>query len=162
VFVAVSINIGHILRIRGLPGRPGESVILFVSALFNCACVLVPDQPVRALGVELLTAGVVTWAVLTGIVVRVLRRPTPQPRSWHVTRLLSVQAATIPTILSGLSLLGLVGGGLYWLVAAVLVSVFVATTRTFLGGESGSNLRERRLRDEPSTGRASWRVVRGR
>jgi hypothetical protein len=76
VYVAVSINIGRILRIRGLPGRAGESVILFLSALCQCAFVLLPYQSVRALGVELLATGIFTWAVLTEIVVRVLRKPT--------------------------------------------------------------------------------------
>ena len=33
VFVAVSINIDRILPVRCLPGRAGESVILFITAL---------------------------------------------------------------------------------------------------------------------------------
>jgi hypothetical protein len=53
VFVAVSINIDRILRVRGLPGRAGESVILFLSTLCQCVLVLIPHQPARALGAEL-------------------------------------------------------------------------------------------------------------
>jgi hypothetical protein len=47
VFVAVSINIDRILPVRGLPGRAGESVILFVTALIACAFVLVPQSVQR-------------------------------------------------------------------------------------------------------------------
>lgn len=132
VFVAVSINISRILQVRGVPGRAGESVILLLSALCLCAFVLVPEQSVRALGAELLVTGALTWMLLTGLVVDAFRRPSRQPRSWHLTRLLSVWVATVPAVLAGLSLLGVLGGELYWLVVAVLASVVWATTNAWV------------------------------
>ena len=127
VFVAVSINIGRILRVRGLAGRAGESVILFISALCQCAFVLIPHQPVAALGAELFIAGLVTLAILTAILIPALRTPTRQPRSWTITRVVIQQAAAVPAILAGCSLLGWIPGGLYWLAAGVLCSVIAAT-----------------------------------
>lgn len=132
VFVAVSINIGQVLRIPGLPGRAGESVILFLAGLCMCAFVLVPDQSVRALGVELVVTGAVTGAALTKLAVDGARAPSRQPAAWHATRLVSVWAATLPAVLAGLSLLDLLGGGLRWLAAAVLLSVLWATANAWV------------------------------
>ena len=127
VFLAVSINIERILRVRGLAGRAGESIILFLSAVCACAFVLIPHQPVAALGAELLGAGLVTLAILTVIVIPALGIPTRQPRSWTITRVVIQQAATVPVILAGCSLLGWIAGGLYWLAAGVLCTVIAAT-----------------------------------
>ena len=40
-FVAVSINISRILSVPHLPGRAGETVILFLGAVCECALVLI-------------------------------------------------------------------------------------------------------------------------
>src|SRR5262245_61052239 len=81
VFVAVSINIDRILRVQGLPGRAGESVILLVAAVCECAFVLVPQQSVTALAVEFVVAGALTCIVLIAILIPALRRPSRQPLS---------------------------------------------------------------------------------
>jgi hypothetical protein len=96
VFVAVSINIDRILRVQGPPGRAGESVILLVAAVCECAFVLVAHQAVTALAIELVVAGALTCAVVIAILVATLRRPNRQPSSWHATRAISVLACTIP------------------------------------------------------------------
>jgi len=127
VFVAVSINIDRILRVQGLPGRAGESVIVLVAAVCECAFLLVPHQPLTALAVELVAAGAITWLVVLAIVVPALRRPSRQPLSWHAFRVFAVQACTIPIVLSGFSLLGWLPGGLYWLVGGVLFALAFAT-----------------------------------
>ena len=127
VFVAVSINIDRILRVQGLPGRAGESVILLIAAVCVCAFVLVAHQPVTALAVELVVAGALTCVVLIAILLPALRRPSRQPRSWHATRAISVVACTIPIVLAGFSLLGWLPGGLYWVVGGVLLSIVYAT-----------------------------------
>jgi hypothetical protein len=132
VFLAVSINIGRILRVRGLAGRAGESVILFISALCQCAFVLIPHQPVTALGAELLGAGLVTLGILAAILLPALRIPTRQPRSWTITRVVIQQAVAVPAILAGCSLLGWIAGGLYWLAAGVLCAVIAATANAWI------------------------------
>jgi modulator of FtsH protease len=132
VFLAVSINIERILRVRGLAGRAGESVILFLSAVCLCAFILIPHQPVAALGVELFSAGLVTLAILTAILIPALGIPTRQPRSWTITRVVIQQAAVVPAILAGCSLLGWIPGGLYWLAAGVLCSVVAATANAWI------------------------------
>jgi hypothetical protein len=132
VFVAVSINIDRILPVRGLPGRAGESVILFLTALTACAFVLVPHQPATALGVELLILGVLVLVLLVLIVMPALRGPSRQPTTWHATRIVGIAAATVPIVLAGASLLHWLGGGLYWLVAGVLAALAVGTANAWV------------------------------
>ena len=127
IFVAVTMNIDRILRVRGLPGRAGESVILYLSVLIECTFLLVPGQPAGVLGAELLLAGLVTLGVLLAIAVPAVRRPNRQPRSWHIFRLVEIAAASVLAMLAGLSLLGAFGGGLYWLVASLLTALLAAT-----------------------------------
>jgi hypothetical protein len=127
VFVAVSVNIDRILSVRGLPGRAGDSVVMFVATLVECAFVLVPHPPVAALGVELLATGAVTSAVLLAIAIPGVRLPSRQPRSWRASRLATTQIVTVPVIMAGTSFLGWPAGGLYWLVAGVVAALLAAT-----------------------------------
>jgi hypothetical protein len=101
VLVAVSINIDRLLPVRGLPGRAGESVILFISALFACTFVLAPHQPPIGLGVELPILGGLVLILLLLIVTPAVRAPSPQPRSWRITRIVGIAAASIPMLLAG-------------------------------------------------------------
>jgi hypothetical protein len=132
VFLAVSINIGRILVIPGLPGRAGESVVLFLGVLVNCALVLVPRQSAAALGVELLISAGLTWVVLNAIVISAVGKPTRQPRSWQATRVFAIQLATAPVILSSCALLGWPAGGLYWFAGGVLFAIIGATANAWV------------------------------
>lgn len=132
VFVAVSINIRRILSVRGLPGRAGETVILFLAAVCECALVLIPHQPVTALGVELLIAGILASTVLGAIVLPVLAAPTRQPLSWQLSRVIIGLTATGPVILAGCSLIGWIPGGLYWLAVGVLCAVVAASANAWV------------------------------
>src|SRR5215470_13198639 len=79
VFLAVSINIRHILAIPGLPGRAGESVVFFLGVLVECALLLIPGQSATALGIELLVSAGISWTVLNMIAISALGKPTRQP-----------------------------------------------------------------------------------
>jgi hypothetical protein len=132
VFVAVSINVERILRVRGLPGRAGESLVLLIAAVCLCALVLIPRQSGVALGVELLAAGVLTLCILLAIAIPGIRAPSRQPATWHATRLVLVFAATLPVVVAGTSLLGWVAGGLYWLAAGLLCAIVGATANAWV------------------------------
>jgi hypothetical protein len=158
VFVAVSINITRILRVPKLPGRAGETVILFVGALCDCALVLIPHQPVTALGVELLVAGTLAAAILGAIVVPALGVPTRQPWSWRLARVIQGLAATVPVILAGCSLIGWIAGGLYWLAAGVLFAIVFAVGNAWvLLVEVVRDERYRPLGESPGSDDASAR-----
>lgn len=132
VFVAVSINIKRILSVPRLPGRAGESVILFLGTLCECALVLIPNQPVMALGIELVIAGILALAVLGALVLPALTVRTRQPLSWQVTRVIAGLTATGPVILAGCSLIGWIPGGLYWLAAGVLCALIAASANAWV------------------------------
>jgi modulator of FtsH protease len=127
VFLAVSINIRHILAIPGLPGRAGESVVFFLGVLVECSLLLVPRQSATALGIELLAVAGLTLAVLNTIAVPAVGKPTRQPGTWRAYRLIRIQLAAALVLLSGCSLLGWLPGGLYWFAAGVLFAVIDAT-----------------------------------
>jgi hypothetical protein len=122
VFVAVSINLEKVLEVHGLPGRAGESIIMFLGVLITSVFLLAPGQSRQALGVELVVTGVMLAVVLLLIVWFGLKLPTLQPLSWRITRIVAALASSVPVIAAGVSLLAEAGGGLYWLLAAVILA----------------------------------------
>lgn len=123
VFVSVSINLEKVLEIHGLPGRAGESIVMFAGVLILSICLLMPGQSRTALGVELVVGGALLMTLLVLIALPGLNRPTRQPFSWRITRIVLALAASVPVILAGVSLLAEAGGGLYWLAAAFMLAL---------------------------------------
>jgi hypothetical protein len=122
IFVAVSINLEKVLEVHGLPGRAGESIVMFACVLILSFGLLMPGQSRVALGVELVVGGAVLAALLILIALPGLNRPTRQPLSWRITRIVLALAASVPVVVAGASLLAERGGGLYWLAAAFALS----------------------------------------
>jgi len=123
VFVALSVNLERILQVAGLPARAGETVIVLIGAVVQCAFLLIPGLNHVALGVSLLVIGVLEWAIVTAVSVTGARQKTAEPRSWNVARVVYVQIATIPVAVAGLLVLINASGALYWLAGAVLWAV---------------------------------------
>jgi modulator of FtsH protease len=119
----VSINLERILQFPGLPNRAAQTLILLALPLVTALLVIVPGQPSAALGWELLVTGL---AVGTFMLVTDARAPLSEQET-RVTRLFS---RTCPPIVScgclavaGATLLAESGGGLYWVVPAVLAAI---------------------------------------
>jgi hypothetical protein len=123
IFVSVSINLEKVLEIHGLPGRAGESIVMFAGVLILSICLLMPGQSSTALGVELVIGGALLASLLVLIALPGLNRPTRQPLSWRITRIVLALAASLPVIVAGVSLLAERGGGLYWLAAAFAIAL---------------------------------------
>jgi modulator of FtsH protease len=124
LFVAVSINLERIVGYPALPARAAQTLVLLTTPLVVAILLLAPDQGRTALGVELVAAGVLAGAVLFPL----NQRRSAQER---VATVLLVRA--LPSALTaggvlgaGISLLADGGGGLRWLVPAVIAA--------FLGG----------------------------
>jgi hypothetical protein len=126
LFVAVSINLEQILAGDALTSRSLSTMVLFVVPLVVGVLVLVPAQSGTALGVELL----VTGALAGGLLLRINRpssRGALEPQlSWLLIRLLPSSTIAVGLLAAGASLLAGAGGGLRWIVPAVLAA--------FLGG----------------------------
>jgi hypothetical protein len=118
VFVSVSINLDKVLEVHGLPGRAGESIVMFAGVLILSFSLLMPGQSRVAVGVELVIGGALLATLLVLIALPGLNKPTKQPLSWRITRLVLALAASVPVVVAGVSLLAEGGGGLYWLAAA--------------------------------------------
>jgi hypothetical protein len=126
LFVAVSINLAEVLQHPGLPGRAAEAVGLLVGVLVACTFGLVPGQSRTVLGAELLATGLLGWSVQVGIHLHAARHRVGPSTGVLVGRIALAQAAVLPLPIAGLSLLLGAGGGLYWLVPGVILSMVVA------------------------------------
>jgi hypothetical protein len=133
LFVAVSINLERIIALRSLPGAALGAIVLLVAVLMVSTFALVPSQPRWVLGAEVLVVGIAAWSILTAIWIRALRAPIPnQPRFVPVISVVVTQAATLPVVVAGVSLLVGAGGGLYWLVPGVAFSLVVAVVNAWV------------------------------
>ena len=133
LFVAVSINLERIVALRSLPGAALGTIVLLVAVLMVSTFGLVPGQPRWVFGSEVLVVGLVAWSILTGIWIRTLQAPIPnQPRFVPVISVVLTQAATLPMVVAGVSLLLEAGGGLYWLVPGVSFSLVVAVVNAWV------------------------------
>jgi hypothetical protein len=122
IFVSVSINLERVLAMPGVTDRAGESVLMFLAVLIYSLFLLAPGQSTTALGVELLVTGLIFAAVLVLVAALGFRRPTRQPLSWKITRLVAALGSSLPAVVAGVSLIAEAGGGLYWLFAAILLA----------------------------------------
>jgi modulator of FtsH protease len=120
IFVAVSINLEQVLKYPALPPRAVETLSILIGLLVLSVFVLIPGQSLTALGVEILVLGVVMG---TALLVKRIRLPRAdgQPLTWTVTPAGVILAATLPMAAAGISVLVRGGGGLYWLVAALIL-----------------------------------------
>jgi len=125
LFVAVSINLTHILEYPGLSGRAAEALGLLFFVLVVATLGLVPGQSAAGLAGEILAVGGLTELILVIQQLRDARRPEQQLR-WSLTRIVSSALATLPAMVAGLSVLIHAGGGFYWLVPAILLAFAAA------------------------------------
>jgi hypothetical protein len=132
IFVSVSINLEKVLEVHGLPGRAGESIVMFAGFLILSIVLLMPGQSRVAVGIELTIGGVLLAALLILIAVPSLNQPTRQPVSWRVVRILGALAVSLPVIVAGVSLLAEAGGGLYWLAAAFMLAFAVGIANAWV------------------------------
>ena len=123
VIVAVSINLQRILAFPQLPGRAGEMLIMLVGALLASSVALLPGQPAKIFGWEILTIGAFVTVAPLWIQIRALIAVKDQPLHWWLWRLVIVFLAGLPMIAGGILLIAGDESGVYWVAASVLVIV---------------------------------------
>jgi modulator of FtsH protease len=131
VFVAVSINLQEIVSEpgSGLPGRAAEALILLVGVLTASVLLLVPGQGRVTVGALVLAVGLATWGCVAVIQLRRLQdwgTMRSDLRQAFVLRVVLAQIATLPLVVAGITVLTGGLGGLYWLVAGMVLSIVVA------------------------------------
>jgi hypothetical protein len=121
LFVAVSINAQVLNRSRSLRSRAAQTLVLFMTSAI-AAILLVAPQAETALGAELLALSLATGTVLAVLNRRAGHDPVSRvARYFEKASPNSITAVLIG--IAGLSYLLKAGGGLYWMIPAVLASL---------------------------------------
>ena len=120
LFVAVSINLREIIASAHLPDRAAETLSILVALLLLSLFLLAPGQSRTVLGTEILALGAVMAGMLLAMRMGLHRGPS-EPLAWTVVPVTIILAATIPVIVAGSTLLAGAGGGLYWLLPALVL-----------------------------------------
>lgn len=121
LFVAVSLRSAALAGSLSLRSRAAQTLVLFLTPAIT-ALVLVAPQPGTALGAELLAV-----AALSGATLQVLdRRAGHDPSSGvarYVERASPNTMTAVLVAIAGLTFLLKAGGGLYWMIPAVLAGL---------------------------------------
>jgi hypothetical protein len=130
VFVAVSINVERILQFSWLPARALRTVMLLICVVVAAILGLAP-QSTDALGVELLAVGLGFCATL--VVLWARNRPdTSVTDHDSIAQVLPDVLGTLPFAVAGASLLAGTGGGLYWVLAAIIAATVGAVLNAWV------------------------------
>ena len=126
VFVVVSINLTKIMASSYLPNRALEALVALVVVLFVSSLLLIPGQSFLASGIEVLLIGLIDWITILLLQVNSLRKiPAHYRRAYALVMLLS-QMGALSFVIAGIILLIWGTNGLYWIVAATLLSFLAA------------------------------------
>ncbi|MGA8501830.1 MAG: hypothetical protein WB683_09800 [Candidatus Sulfotelmatobacter sp.] len=132
LFVAVSINLAKIISFANLPPKAARALVTLIGILFAASLCLVPGQPTRMLGWELTILGTIFWGTITFLQRSHSYENPYMNRMQKLLGTLLAQISELPIIVCGVSLLCRRGGGLYWMVSAVIVSFASAVFDTWV------------------------------
>ena len=127
LFVAISINLGPILKGPALVPRAVEVLVLLTAVLVISTLLLMPAMSATGVGVEVLSITLLADVFVTVIQVRSVGRlpRTVGPRNFAL-RVFGVQVGLILLLVGGVSLLAQSGGGLYWVVPGMAFAMVSA------------------------------------
>ena len=130
LFVAVSIKSDVLNSSRTLSSRAAQTLVLFMISAIS-AILLVAPQPAWALGAELLAV-----SAISGVALFILDRRAGHDASNRLARYLEAASPNLVTAvliaIAWLSFLLKVGGGLYWMIPAVLASLIGGVINAWL------------------------------
>lgn len=126
LFVALSINLSQVIKGPGLVGRAVEVLILLTSVLITSTLLLMPGQSASTVAAEVLTVALLAEVLLTYIHVRAPRRQLQVSGTMFAMRVLGAQLGPVFLVIGGVSLLAQNGGGLYWVVPAMIAAMVAA------------------------------------
>jgi hypothetical protein len=130
MIVAISINLATLLKTQLLTGRAAETVALLTGILILASFALVPGQPLWVFGAECAAVGLVMCLVAALILYRARKLYHPSEARW--LRFLFNFGGPLPVVAAGISLMAGTGGGLYWLVPGVVISLLGGIVNTWI------------------------------
>jgi modulator of FtsH protease len=126
LFVALSINLKQIMASSSLINRAVEVLIVLAAVLILSTILLMPGQPNGAAAIEIIVVAVATSAVTGRIQLRTDRKALGISNFGFAMRVLGVHSGPLFLLLGGLTLLNDGGGGLYWVLPALLSMISVS------------------------------------
>jgi hypothetical protein len=130
LFVALSVKSDVLAASRSLSSRAAQTLVLFMTSVL-IAVFLVTPQPPAALGAELLALAVVSGAALL-----ILDRRAGHEASHGVARYIERFSPNLITAMlvgvAGITFLVKAGGGLYWLIPAIVASLLGGVVNAWL------------------------------
>ena len=121
LFVAVSIKSEVLARSRSLASRAAQTLVLFMTSAIS-AVVLVAPQPAAALGGELIALAAASGAALLVLDLRA-GRDSDSGVARYIERASPNSVTAVLFGVSGVTFLLNAGGGLYWMIPAVMASL---------------------------------------
>ena len=126
LFVALSINLDRVIKGPGLVARAVEVLLLLVAVLIIATLLLMPGQGADAAAVEILVTAIVTSSLLAGIHIRAPRQALGVTTSNFALRVVGDQMGPLFLVIGAVTLLTRSGGGLYWVVPALIAAMVAA------------------------------------
>jgi len=134
LFVAISLNRDRIVRQPALRAIALQTLMVFMLPLILGLLLLIPRQPSRALGIE-----IIILAVIHGLGLAIVgrgKRKTGGESNSRLARLLDVITpnlfTTVLPLAAGASVVAGHANGLYWLVPAVVVALIGGVANAWL------------------------------
>ena len=122
LFVAISVNASRLAKHPALHVVASRTLVLFAIPLVAAILVVTPRQADWVLGAELMVLGIVAGAALI-LVGRVDIDASPESRlARTLDRTSPTLATSVLTEIAGVTLI-VGGGGLYWLVPAIILAL---------------------------------------
>ena len=130
LFVAISVKSNVLAASLSLRARAAQTLVLFLISVV-IAILLVAPQPAAALGSELLAVAAVSGTALIILGNRAGHSPDERvPR--YIERFSPNTVTAVLVAVAGLTFLVKAGGGLYWLIPAVVASLLGGVVNAWL------------------------------
>jgi len=126
IIVAMSVNIQTIISMPSMTSRAGATIASLILIVVSTAAGLIPGQPVKLLGAELLAFGVGATVLTVDSAVRMLRAAVRPSLTVVWVKIVVAFLQILPFLVGAAVLLTAGYDGLYWLVAGVLL-VFIGS-----------------------------------
>jgi hypothetical protein len=110
----------------GLVARAIEVLIVLTAALILSTLLLMPRQPIGAVAIEIIAVAVAVSAVVGWIQLRTDRRALGISNFAFASRVVGAHTGPAFLLIGSVSLLAQTGGGLYWVVPALLAMISVS------------------------------------
>lgn len=126
LFVSISINVKQILSYPNLPDRALLAVELLLGILVVSSLMLIPGQSLLVLGIEILVVALILFVHGVVLDLRGLKRLDLQRRAAFIAHMILFAIAVLPYIVGALLLFADDFAGVYWIAAAVILSLVKA------------------------------------